>query len=171
MTPELLRKKLFNFVRQKVADPADAEDIVQETLISVYDSLPLFKGRAAFFSWCCGIAKHEVADFYRKKKLKQVVFSHLPWLKELVSEALGPELAFQELETKKRIVKTLKHLSEGYSQILRLKYVEGLSMRQIAAELNLTVKAVESRLTRARLAFQKVYAGETNRQIRAAAFD
>lgn len=170
MTPELLRQKLFSFVRRRVADPADCEDIVQETMISIYDSLPLYRGKSAFFSWCCGIAKHEIADWYRKKKLKQVVFSRLPWLKELVSEALGPELAYQELETKRKIVSVLKHLGEGYSRILRLKYVEGLSMRQIAAELNLTVKAVESRLTRARVAFQKIYAGEKNRQIGFAPF-
>ena len=165
MTPELLRKKLFSFISRKVNDPADAEDIVQEALISIYDSLPLFKAKSAFFTWCCSIARHEISDFYRRKKIKQVVFSKLPWLKELVSQALGPELAYQELETKKRIVRTLKHLSEGYSRILRLKYVEELSMRQIANELNLTVKAVESRLTRARLAFQKLYAGQENRQV------
>lgn len=165
MTPAELRQKLLKFISQKVADRADAEDIVQETLIAVYDSLPLFKARSSFLTWALGIAKHEIADFYRKKKIKQVVFSRLPFLKELVSEALGPELALQELESKKKIVRTLKNLSEGYSRILRLKYVEELSMRQIAKELNLTVKAVESKLTRARLAFQKVYAGQENRQI------
>jgi len=149
-----------------VADPADAEDIVQEALISIYDSLPLFKGKSSFLTWAYSIARHELADFYRKKKFKQIVFSRLPWLRELVSQALGPELAYQELETKKKIVKTFKHLSEGYSRILRLKYVEELSMRQIGQELNLTVKAVESRLTRARLAFQKLYASQENRQVR-----
>lgn len=165
MTPALLRQKLLRFISRQVNDPADAEDIVQETLISIYDSLPLFKGQSAFFTWCCSIARHEIADLYRKKKIKQVVFSHLPWLKELVSQALSPELAYQELETKKKIVRTLKNLSEGYSRILRLKYVEELTMRQIAQELNLTVKAVESKLTRARLAFQKTYVSETHRQI------
>lgn len=166
MTPELLREKLYNFVSRRVTDPADAEDIVQESLISIYDSLPLFKGKSAFFTWCCSIARHELADFYRKKKLKQVVFSRLPWLRELVSQALGPDLAYQELETKKKIIRTLTNLSEGYSSILRLKYVEGLSMRQIGQELNLTVKAVESRLTRARLAFQKLYETQDSRQNR-----
>ena len=165
MTPAVLRQKLFQFVLRKVSDPADAEDIVQETLISIYDSLPLFKGKSAFLTWALAIAKHEVADFYRKKKIKQVVFSKLPFLEGLVSEALGPDLAYQELETKRKIVKTLKNLSEGYSRILRLKYVEDLSMRQIAGELNLSVKAVESKLTRARLAFQKVYGTKEDRQI------
>lgn len=170
MTPAELRRQLFRFIAKKVADPADAEDIVQETLIAIYDSLPLFKGKSAFYSWCCGIAKHEIADFYRKKKIKQIVFSRLPWLKDLVSEALGPELEYQEVEAKTKILKTLKNLSEGYARILRLKYIDGRSMRQIAAELNITVKAVESRLTRARLAFQKVYADQENRQIGFAPF-
>ena len=90
----------------------------------------------------------------------------LPFLEKLVSQALGPELAYQELETKTKILATLKRLSEGYAQILRLKYVEGLSMRQIANQLNLTVKAVESKLTRARLAFQKIYVDQENCQVR-----
>ena len=166
MTPAILRQRLVRFVATKVSDRADVEDIVQEALISIYDSLVLFKGKSSFFTWACAIAKHEIADFYRKKKIKQVVFSRLPFLKELVSEALGPELAYQELETKTKIVNTLKHLSEGYARILRLKYVEELSMRQIAQELNLTVKAVESRLTRARLAFQKIYVDQENCQVR-----
>lgn len=171
MTPAILRQRLVRFVATKVSDRADAEDIVQETLISIYDSLVLFKGKSSFFTWACAIAKHEIADFYRKKKIKQIVFSRLPKLKQLVSEALGPELAYQELEAKTKILNTFKRLSEGYARILRLKYVEDLSMRQIASELNLTVKAVESRLTRARLAFQKVYADQKNRQIGFAPFD
>lgn len=154
------REKLLKFVAKRVGDFNDAEEITQETLISAWDSWPMYKGKSNRFTWIIGIAKHEIADFYRKKKLKQVVFSKLPWLKELVSEALGPELAYQELETKKKIVKTLKNLSEGYSQVLRLKYIDNLSMKEISQKLNLTVKAVESRLTRARGAFQKIYVKE-----------
>lgn len=171
MTPSQLRQRLLGFVLARVNDPADAEDIVQESLIAVYDSLPLFKGKSGFFTWACGITKHEIADFYRKQKLKQIVFSRLPWLKNLVSEALGPELAYQEVEAKTKILNTLKNLSEGYSRILRLKYVEELSMREIALELNLTVKAVESRLTRARWAFQKLYESGTYSQIGITPFD
>ena len=154
------RERLLNFVLSRVNDLNDAEEITQETLISAWDSWPMYQGKSNRFTWMCGIAKHEIADFYRKKKLKQIVFSKLPWLQELVSEALGPELAYQELETKKKIVKTLKNLSEGYSKILRLKYIDNLSMKEIGVKLELTVKAVESRLTRARLAFVKEYAKE-----------
>jgi RNA polymerase sigma-70 factor (ECF subfamily) len=171
MTPELLRAKLVKFIGRKVGDPADVEDIVQETMLAIFDSLPLYQGKSRFLTWVYGIAKHEIADFYRKKKIKQVVFSRLPFLKDLVSEALGPELEYQEIEAKTRILKTLKKLSEGYSRVLRLKYIDGLTMDQIAQQLNLTVKAVESRLTRARLAFQKIYDLEEDRQTRFTPFD
>ena len=166
-----IRQRLTRFVSQKVADPMDVDEIVQDSLLSALDSLPGFRGQSQLFTWVCGIARHEVMDFYRRKKIKQIVFSKLPFLEKLVSEALGPELAYQELETKTKIVVTLKHLSEGYVQILRLKYVEGRSMAEIAEKLNLTIKAVESRLTRARLAFQKVYANQNYRQIGTTAFD
>ena len=163
MDEKKLRQKLVNFIKRKIGDRQDVEDVVQDTMISILDSQPDFKGNSSLETWALGIAKHEISDFYRRKKIKQIVFSRLPFLKELVSEALGPELAYQEQETKKRIVKTLKNLSEGYHEILRLKYIDELSMKEIGGKLDLTVKAVESRLTRARLAFQKNYVQETGK--------
>ncbi|MCX6817064.1 MAG: RNA polymerase sigma factor [Candidatus Beckwithbacteria bacterium] len=163
MDEKKLREKLVKFIRRKIGDQQDVEDVVQDTMISILDSQFNFKGDSSLETWVLGIAKHEISDFYRRKKIKQIVFSRLPFLKELVSEALGPELAYQELETKKRILQTLKNLSEGYSKILRLKYIDELSMKEIGKKLDLTVKAVESRLTRARLAFQKIYVQETGK--------
>jgi len=158
------RERLIKFVGRKVGSQEDIEEIVQETLIAALDSLPVFREECALFTWLCSIARHEIADFYRRRKIKQIVFSRLPFLKDLVCEALGPELAYQELEKKRKIVRTLKNLSEGYSQILRLKYIDGLSMKEIAQRLEITVKTVESRLTRARLAFQKVYVNEKSQR-------
>jgi len=130
LTSRGYRKRLVRLVEQKVGRPEDVEEIVQESLIAAWDSLPTYKAKSDLFTWLGAIARHEIADFYRRRKLKQIVFSRLPFLKNLVSEALGPELAYQELETKRKILRTLKGLSEGYSQVLRLKYIEGLSRNQ-----------------------------------------
>ena len=108
------RQKLTRLIARKVADPMDVDEIVQDTLLSALDSLPGFKGQSQLFTWVGGIARHEIVDFYRRKKIKQIVFSKLPFLEKLVSQALGPELAYQELETKTKILATLKRLSEGY---------------------------------------------------------
>ncbi len=153
--------RLLNFILKKVANRKDAEEILQDTFISALDSLPLFKFNSSLYTWLCSISYHEIVDFYRKRKLKTIIFSRLPWLKKIVDQALGPQLVLEEKQAKTRIYQTFKNLSEGYSQILRLKYIDGLSVKEIAQKLKTTVKAVESKLSRARLAFQEKYAEET----------
>ncbi len=66
--------RLLNFILQKVGRREDAEEILQETMISVLDSLPLFRGNSSLYTFLCSIAKHEIADFYRKKKIKSFLF-------------------------------------------------------------------------------------------------
>lgn len=147
------RHKLLNFVLQKVGRYEDAEEIAQDTLVSGIYCLPSFLGKSCLWTWLCGIAKHEIADFYRKRKIKEVLFSHFPGLESLASKALSPELALEEKEMKEKILHCFLALAEGYRVVLRLKYVEGFSVRQIAQQLKKTSKAVEMRLRRARAAF------------------
>jgi RNA polymerase sigma-70 factor (ECF subfamily) len=153
--------RLLNFILRKVDNRKDAEEILQDTFLSALDSFPLFKFNSSLYTWLVSITRHEIADFYRRRKLKTIIFSRLPFLEKIIDRALGPELALQEKEVKIKIFNTFKNLTEGYTQILRLKYIEGLTMVQIAFKLGKTVKAVESKLSRARLAFQKEYAKET----------
>ena len=141
----------------KIDNTKDKEEIIQDTIISILDSLPRFKFQSSFKTWAYSIARHELIDYYRKKKIKSILFSHFPFLEYLVDKALGPQLKLEEKEAKHKIFNTFKNISEGYSQILRLRYVEGLSVSQIANKLNITYKAAESKLSRARLAFQQEY--------------
>jgi len=147
-------RRLRNYILKRVQSSEDAEDILQESLISASQSLPSFAGQSSFFTWLCGIANHEIADFYRKKKIKVFLFSHFPFLENLVSEALGPEEELLKEELRKEVKQVLSRLTEGYALILRLKYYHCLSMAEIAVKLNLTIKAVESKLSRAREAFR-----------------
>lgn len=147
-------RQLFSFISSRVEKREDVEEILQDTWMSISDSLLMFNGKSSFLTWACAIAKHEIADFYRKRKLKTFVFSHLPFVAKLVSQALGPELLFEKTELKNDLEKVINNLSEGYQKILRLKYIEGKTMAEIAEIMELSVKAVESRLFRARFAFK-----------------
>ncbi len=153
---------LRGFISRFVKDPQDTQDVLQETLISASESLPMYSGRSSFFTWLCGIARHEIGDFYRKKKIKTFLFSRIPWLEELTAQALGPEQELLKKEFEQKITKTMYGLSEGYREILRLKYYQGLTIVQIAKRLNETVKAVESRLFRARTAFTKAFSADSS---------
>jgi len=149
--------KLRRFFLKRVGSKKDAEEVAHDTFLSVLDALPSFNYRSKLSTWIMGIAKHELVDYYRKRRIKKILFSRFPFLEKLIDKALGPQLALEEKQLKQRILKTFKGLSEGYAQILRLKYVEGLSVAEIAETLEISYKAAESRLTRARLAFQKVF--------------
>ena len=151
---------LRGFILHFVKDPQDGQDILQETLISASESLAMYSGKSSFFTWLCGIARHEIGDFYRKKKIKTFLFSKLPWLEELAAEALGPEQALLRKEFEQKITRTMSGLSEGYREILRLKYYQGFTVAQIAKKLNETAKAIESRLFRARTAFAKAFSAD-----------
>ena len=104
---------LFFYIQKKVDGKEDAWDLTQETLISASQSLPLYAGKSSFSAWLYGIARHEVADFYRKKKIKTVLFSHLPYLEELADQAFGPEEEIIEKELKIKVKEVLTNLSEG----------------------------------------------------------
>lgn len=148
---------LRRFFKGRITNRKDAEEVVHDTFLSVLDALPSFDGRSKLLTWIIGVAKHELVDYYRRKRIKKMLFSRFPFLEKLVDQALGPQLALEEKQLKQRILKTFQILSEGYAQILRLKYVEGLSVAEIAQTLEVSYKAAESRLTRARLAFQKAF--------------
>lgn len=168
-TREIYQKyeaRLRGFIAQKVSDEQDVEEILQDTFVSAFDSSPTFSGRSSFFTWLCGIAKHEIADFYRKRKIKTILSSRFPFLEGLADQALGPEEELIEAELKREIRAVFRKLSEGYREVLRLKYIDGYSVAQIAEELGTTFKAVESRLFRARKAFAKIWEIESNKSYR-----
>jgi len=149
---------LFSYVKGKVAADEDAEEIVQDTFLSAVEGFRDFAFRCRLFTYLCSIANHKIIDFYRKKKLKSVFFSHLSDFEPLVSTLLGPEERLDEEFLREKIRQTFERLSPRYQQILKLKYIDGFSVSEIAAKLSLSFKSAESCLFRARKAFIAAYA-------------
>ena len=145
------------FVARKIDDEGVAEELTNDILWAAYESLPTFNHNCSEFSFICSIAKHKVIDYYRKKKLKTILFSASPVFEEIADKAIGPERDVLKNELKEEIEKTLGDLREGYGKILRLKYVDGLRIDKIAQLTKLSIKAVESRLIRAKKQFQTVW--------------
>lgn len=149
--------KLFNYILRKVAKTEDSQELLQDTLFASLDAMRDYAGQSSLLTFICAIANHKVIDFYRKKRLKQIIFSQMPSLGNLVSELLTPEERYNKTELRQKIKDCFLKLPERYQTILRLKYVEGLTVLQIAQDLKETVKSVESALFRARKAFAKVF--------------
>ena len=143
------------FIKRKIDDEGTVEELTNDVMWAAIKSRGDFANKSAEFSWICGIAKHKVIDYYRKKKLKTILFSINPKFEEIADEALSPERDVLKNELKEEIKATFNEISEGYANILRLKYVQGLKTSAIAQLLNTTVKAVEGQLKRAKIKFQE----------------
>jgi RNA polymerase sigma-70 factor (ECF subfamily) len=154
---EKYRRGIRCFIARSIDDQDVAEELTNDVLLAAYISLPSFNHKCSEFSFICSIAKHRIIDYYRKKKLKTVLFSANPMFEEIADMALSPERDVLKNELKDEIKKTMSDLSEGYQKILRLKYVKGFRVDQIAKLMELSVKAVESRLVRARRQFQATW--------------
>ena len=151
------QKSLMAFIRKKVGDEDVVEELTQDILMAAYKALPTFNGKSSEFSFICGIAKHKITDYYRKKKLKTVLFSVNPIIEEIAEDAITPERDVLKNELKEEIKKTMTELREDYEKILRLKYIDNWKSSQIAKLMKISVKAVESRLIRARKKFQSLW--------------
>ncbi|MAF25405.1 hypothetical protein CL634_07510 [bacterium] len=148
-------KRIGYFVAKRIDDKGVAEELVNDIMLAAINSQPNFSGKSSEWSWVCAITKHKIIDYYRKKKLKVVLFSVSPFFEEIADQALNPERDSLKNELKEEIKKTFRGLGEGYGKVLRLKYIEGFKVKEIAQKLKMSVKAVESRLFRARDRFRK----------------
>lgn len=148
---------LKKFVAQKIDDEGVVEEIVNDTMMAGMKAMPTFNKKCSEFSWLCSIAKHKVIDYYRKKKIKTVLFSVSPVFEDIADKALTPERDVLKNELKEEIKKTFREIKEGYKKLLRLKYIDGFKVNEIAKKTKLSPKAVESRLVRAKKQFREAW--------------
>lgn len=144
-----------SFVKRKIEDEDVVDEITNDVFMAGISGWENFDHKCSEFSYLCAIAKHKIIDYYRKKKLKTILFSANPLFEEIADQALSPERDVLKSELTHEIEKTLTDLKEGYGKLLRLKYIDGWKIQKIAEFTKLSIKAVESRLVRARRSFQQ----------------
>lgn len=151
--------RLTRFCRARVGDEQAVEDIVQETLIKAIRNLHSYRGEALLYTWLCGICRNQISDWYAKhhKRLEgdasldsdPDVLAALESLGISVQDSVADGIALRDL-----VSLVLDHLPERYGSALEMKYVEGLSVKEIAQRMNLGRLATQSLLSRARSAFK-----------------
>lgn len=148
---------LARYISQKIGNREDAEEVLQDTLLGAIESFRDFQFRATLFTFLCSIANHKVIDYYRKKRLKTVLFSQLPQVESILARLLDPASEFDDELLRGNIQSTFEKLRPAYERILKLKYVHGYSVEEIARKLSISFKSAESKLFRARRAFVMLY--------------
>mgnify|MGYP001293435240 FL=1 len=141
------------YMMRKGADAGTAEDLAQETLLTVWRKASLYADdKGSMTTWVFTIARNLRIDRLRR----EVPWQELPeWRLVEPSEEALPDEALAEKQQQNRLQAALANLPADQREVVTLAYLEGLSHREIAARLALPLGTVKSRM---RIAYQKVRA-------------
>lgn len=148
---------ILRYLKQKLPRQEDAQEILNDIFLEAIDGLATLNNPDSLKSWMYTIAHNKIVNFYRKKKIKSLIFSQFPYLKIVAEEINQPEFQLEKREVKIRLQMAFEKLSSKYRQILRMHYIEEMPVKIISVNLNLSFKATESLLYRARQQFIKQY--------------
>lgn len=124
------RRAIFNVARRILKDDSEAEDLVQEVSLLIYQRAHLFDpSRSSAASWIIQIAYHRAID--RRRYLTQRQHYNRPELIEELTPAKNPEL-FDAITARQILEKMREELSEDQRQTLELHFFDGLSFREIS---------------------------------------
>jgi RNA polymerase sigma-70 factor (ECF subfamily) len=139
--------RLWRYLLVATAGNEDtAREALQAAFIRVVRHIKVFNDEAIFWSWLTVLARSALFDHGRKRRR---YFAFLDrFAREPEVDRVPPEIDESKLET--RLSYGLAQLSDDDRKLLAWKYTEGRSVRSIADELQITDKAVESRLVRIR---------------------
>jgi RNA polymerase sigma-70 factor, ECF subfamily len=155
---------LYRYVRWRCGGRRDwADEIVQETWLTAVRRMRRFDPRqGSFLAWLRGIAANLLRNDLRKLR-------KLPKFHHSIDGQIGEngkaasqrqDRQHENGQREARLAAALDALPEREEAVLRAKYLEGLSVAEIASDRGETPKAIESLLSRARQAFRDVYRGE-----------
>lgn len=148
--------RILKYLQTKLP-PDEAKEILNDVFLEAVDSLPTLKKQTNLQAWLYKIAHNKMVDYYRKKKIKSFLLSQIPYLDIIAQEIHQPEFILEKNKVRDNIESAMRNISEKYRSILRMHYEEQMPVKQIAVVLNLTPKATESLLFRARQSFMKAY--------------
>lgn len=147
----LTNKYVYYTIYKSVKDAAIAEDVMQDTYLEVYRSLPSLKSGEAVKSWIAKIAHHRIYQYLKKnpdqllnEEAQETVFGQL----EQTDEALMPEDVMDNRETQRLMGEIIDSLSEEQRLSIVAFYFNQMSIKEISAAYGIPENTVKSHLSR-----------------------
>jgi RNA polymerase sigma factor (sigma-70 family) len=152
-TVERERSRLRNFIRRRVPDPGDAEDILQDVFYELVEANRLLMPIEHVGAWLFRVARNRITDLFRKKKPE--LFSEADVVDEdgemlrleelLPSPDAGPDAAYARGVLLDELEFALDELPEEQREVFVAHEMEGRTFRELAAESGVSVNTLLSR--------------------------
>jgi RNA polymerase sigma factor (sigma-70 family) len=147
------RSRLGNFIRRRVADPRDAEDILQEVFYELVEANRLLMPIEHVTGWLFRVARNRITDLFRKKKTES--FSDAAIVGDdgellhfedlLPSPDAGPDALFARNVLLEELEFALDELSEEQREVFVGHEIEGRSFKEMAAESGVSINTLLAR--------------------------
>ncbi|WP_440055024.1 RNA polymerase sigma factor [Pseudoalteromonas sp. T1lg65] len=134
------QQRIYNQCLRLIGNPSDAWDVCQDVFLSIYKSLPSYKGDAQFSTWVFRITHARIVDYMRKHRFEDVNDSGV----ELSTS--GPDCEIAVLQQNAEIYHALKRLPFEQRLVVELKFFQQYTFDEIAAQLETPVNTVKARL-------------------------
>lgn len=143
------RVRLFRKACSIVTDPEDAEDCLQEALVTAYKALPRFRGESGIYTWLYRIVVNKCRDHLRSRRTRNQ--ESLEPLQAVISDdRITVEKNVELSDDAAYLINKVNGLEGKYRQILLYRYYENLSYEEIAELMQVNIGTVKSRLFKAR---------------------
>lgn len=139
-------KPMFNVALRIIRKRDEAEDVLQECFIDMFNKLDSFRGESSFGSWFKRIVVNRSINSVKRKKLVMVDESKAGKIVVDENEEMGEEIPY----TVEQVKSAMEHLSDGYRIVFSLYIFEDYSHKEIAEELEITESTSKSQLNRAK---------------------
>ncbi|TDP60888.1 RNA polymerase sigma factor [Flavobacterium dankookense] len=136
------QKPLYNHIRNIVLNHDDADDVLQNTFVKVFQYLKDFKGDSKLFSWMYRIATNEAITFINQKAKKNNTTSEAMQTK--IVDNLKADSYFDGNEIQLKLQKAIALLPEKQQLVFKMKYFEEIKYEEMSKILGTSVGALKA---------------------------
>ncbi len=136
------KERLYWHIRRIVLNHDDADDVLQNTFIKVFQNIDGFKGDSKLYSWVYRIATNESLSFLKTKSRKLGLDT--TELNERMINNLQADVYFEGNEIQLKLQKAITSLPEKQKLVFNMKYFEGMKYKEISEILNTSVGGLKA---------------------------
>lgn len=145
------QNRLYRYLLRLVREPAQAEDLFQQTWVRVVEKIKKYDPRQSFDAWLFRLARNLAIDHLRRirpQSLDEPLLSGDPMSETLQSKARPVFEEALQRERTSRVAKAMELLPVASREVLVLRFEEEMKLQEIAAVLSCPLATVKSRLRR-----------------------
>lgn len=143
--------RLASFLRRRVGNPHDVEDLVQDTLLEAVRCIDLFRGHSRPETWLFGIALNLSRNYHKRAKVRGIYTDSDAGTDEIASDRSNdPSEIAEHRERMFRVASAVEDLPGDSHRLLQLVIHDNLSYEEAARQMGIPTGTVRSRLSRVR---------------------